>query len=79
MGAVGCPDPERNFDGRVHVKRVSLQKKTAKASRNKRFSADVQVNEELCQGGWRRRIVDNTVTAREALDSIIDVHDLDAL
>ena len=78
MGVVGCPNPERNFDGRIFMKRVSQQKKIAKGSRNKQFSVDVQVNEELCQGGWRRIIVDTNVTAHEALDLIIDVYDLDA-
>ena len=79
MGVVGCPDPERNFDGRVCLKRVSVQKKTTKASRNKGFSVDhVQVNMELCQGRWRMMIVDNKVAARKALDLIIDMCDLDA-
>ena len=59
-----------NFDGRIFMKRVSQQKKIAKGSRNKQFSVDVQVNEELCQGGWRR-----IVTAHKALDLIIDVYD----
>ena len=78
MGVVGCPNVERNFDGRIYLRRVSKQKKVAKASRNRRFAVDVQVNEELTNGDWRRMIVDTNITAREALDLIIDVYDLDA-
>ena len=78
MGVVAAPNAPRNFDGRIYLKRVSTKKKQARASRNKRFSPELQVNEELSNGGWRRLLPDDgDITGREALDTLIDVYELD--
>ena len=76
LGVVACPNDERDFDGRVFLKRISERKPAAKTSRNKRFSIDVMVNEDIIKGGWKRLIVDG-MTSSELLQAIAGHYDLD--
>lgn len=47
LGVVACPVEEHGFDGKVFLKRVSKRKTVARASRNKNFCADSNVNNSL--------------------------------
>lgn len=76
MGVVANPNRERDFDGRVYLKRVSQQHTAAQASRNSRFSVDVNINECLTRGAWRE-IVDLNCSCGENMESIVSTYDLD--
>ena len=54
LGVVACPIPERNFDGRVLLKRVSRKKELKRSAANQRFTDDGQKNAEIREGGWKR-------------------------
>ena len=77
LGVVAAPRSEYSFDGRILLERVSRRKKLSRDSRNKRFSVDVHVNEELVADKWKERYVMEDSTAVEVLETIADVYDLD--
>ena len=77
LGVVGCPQPERNFDGRIALERVSRRKTLQRASRNKRFSIDVLVVEAIIKGDWKHQLVIPGMTIDELLESIKTQYDLD--
>ena len=53
LGVVAAPRTEHLFDGRILLERVSRRKTLLRSSRNKRFSVDVHVNEEVGAGRWK--------------------------
>ncbi len=53
------------------------RKKLVRSSRNKRFSVDVHVNEEIVAGKWKERFVMEDSTTIEVLEMIAEVYDLD--
>jgi hypothetical protein len=77
LGVVAAPRTEHSFDGRILLERVSHRKKLVRSSRNKRFSVDVHVNEEIVAGKWKERFVMEDSTTVEVLEMIADVYDLD--
>jgi hypothetical protein len=77
LGVVAQPRTEHSFDGRILLERVSRRKKLVRSSRNKRFSVDVHVNEEIVAGKWKERFVMEDTTTIEVLEMIADVYDLD--
>jgi len=52
-GVVGNPILEKQFDGRIHLERVSKSTLAAKKSVNQRFSDDRDINNALKDGAWR--------------------------
>ena len=67
LGCVANPSPENNFDGRIHLERISKQKKTGQMTHHSRFSEDVNINNQMKTGEWRHYIdLDDTqLTIRE--------------
>ena len=59
MGVVGRPIPHRNFDGRIHLERISKTKYLSTCTANRDFSHDIGVNEALKTGEWRSIISGN--------------------
>jgi hypothetical protein len=77
LGVVACPQPDKNFDGRVALGRVSIWKTLTRASRNKRFSVDVLVVEAIVKGDWKHQLVMPGMSVDELLESIKNQYDLD--
>ena len=76
LGVVACPNPEHDFDSRVFLKRVSNRVPAQRTSQNKKFSVDIDVNEEIKTEGWIECVSDNMKVA-EALENIYINYDLD--
>ena len=74
MGVVANPQEEQNFDGRVHLKRVSNQVTATRRSANQRFSNDVDVNTALMKGESAEVV---TLDMRGALDAMSQHCNLD--
>ena len=53
MGVVGRPINEKNFDGKIHLERVSKTVEVTKLTAHQNFCDDVVVNCQIKQGGWR--------------------------
>ena len=53
MGVVGRPVPSKNFDGRIHLERVSKSVKVKKLTCHQNFTDDVIVNIQIKEGHWR--------------------------
>ena len=51
MGITGRPIPEKNFDGRVRLERVSKTVEVKKLTSYQNFSDDVIINSEIKEGG----------------------------
>ena len=77
MGVVACPQPRYNFDGRVYLHRVSQTKRLARASKNKRFSVDVDVVQAIVSGEWKRQLMTDGMTVEELLEELRTHYDLD--
>ena len=77
LGVVGCPQPDRNFDGRIALERVSRRKKLTQASRNKTFLVDVLVAKAIAKSKWKDQLVTPGMTVDHLLDSIRTQYDLD--
>ena len=78
LGCVANPQPERNFDGRIHLERISTPTTTKQKSHHSRFSDDVNINNRIKNGGWRECILQETeTTTEEHAESIGAAFDLD--
>ena len=79
MGVVGRPIPERNFDGKILLERVSTEKIRQMGMADTNFDHKIKVNEDLKNGGWKELINDssNDVTVEELLTQISIFYDLD--
>ena len=53
MGVVGRPIKTKNFDGRIHLERVSKTVVVSRLTSHQNFCEDVQINEQVKRGGWR--------------------------
>lgn len=78
LGVIACPHPEKEFDGKLHMERVSRLKTLARMSRQKSFSDDVLINEELKAGGWREYHTDGMTFEDLLADVIIASYCLEA-
>ena len=76
MGVVACPNEERNFEGKILLKRVSERVKLSRATFNKDFLFDVLVNEAIKQQDWKGYITDDMMVG-ELKDLIGTNYDLD--
>ena len=77
MGVVARPQMEYNFDGRVYLNRVSRTKRLARASKNKRFSVDVDVVKAIVSGEWKMQLTMDGMTVEELLEEVKTYYDLD--
>ena len=77
MGVVARPQMEYNFNGRVYLNRVSRTKRLARASKNKRFSVDVDVVKAIVSGEWKTQLTTDGMTVEELLEEVKTYYDLD--
>lgn len=77
LGVVACPQLQHNFDGRVCLHRVSRTKILTRASRNKRFSFDVDVQQAIGSAEWIRELATEGTTVDELLEQMKTLFDLD--
>ena len=59
MAAVTKPIQEHNFDGKIYIKRVAIQKTLTRASYSKCFHISRLVNNQLKDGDWRHLYLPN--------------------
>lgn len=52
LGVVAKPEPNRNFDGKIFLKRVSEEVEYKKKTHNQNFSDDACINGQLKDGEW---------------------------
>ena len=57
--AVTKPIQQHNFDGKIYIKRVAIQKTLTRTSYNKCFHISRLVNNQLKDGDWRHLYVPN--------------------
>ncbi|KAG7370138.1 hypothetical protein IV203_027884 [Nitzschia inconspicua] len=77
LGVVACPKLQKGFDGRVCLHRVSRTKILARASRNTRYSVDVDNLQAIKSGEWIQLLVTEGMTAEALLEEIKTHYDLD--
>ncbi|KAG7347184.1 hypothetical protein IV203_006253 [Nitzschia inconspicua] len=69
--------PQKGFDGRIRLQRVSRTKTLARASRNTRYSVDVDILQAINSGEWIQLLVTEGMTAEALLEEIKTHYDLD--
>ena len=78
-GVVARPmkDEAKNidFDGRIALKRVARERKVQRMTKNKKFSPDVKVNDEIKKGTWKSLYAEG-MTEEELFDIISEYYDL---
>ena len=79
LGVVARPIKDEakgiDFNGRIALKRVARERKVLRMTKNKKFSPDVKVNDEIKKGGWKEFYVEG-MTAEELFDVISEYYDL---
>ena len=53
MGVVCRPIESKNFDGRIHLERVSKTIEVRKLTGHQKFWDDVRVNQQIKEGSWK--------------------------
>ena len=70
MGVIACPHPDRDFDGKILMKRVSELKTAQRTTHYKNIVDNFEVNRSI-HAGWRSLCRgDESLDAGEALDKI---------
>ena len=78
MGVVARPQPHRNFDGKIFLRRVSTQKKLKRNVTNQNFTHDAMINSHLKKGGWKELYPDNSdMSLSELVDIIGEMYGLE--
>jgi len=76
LGVVARPRPEKNFNGRIVLKRVSRTSEVTAKTRNQNFSADVKVNCALqYETDWHELCAEG-MTCADLCDSVSQFYDL---
>ena len=68
LGVVSRPIPHRNFDGRIHLERISTQETVKKLTATQNFSDDVIVNQAIKNGEWRQLFDTDSPLSLSALE-----------
>ncbi|KAG7337760.1 hypothetical protein IV203_024856 [Nitzschia inconspicua] len=77
LGVEACPQLQKGFDEKVCLQRVSRTKILARASRNTRYSVDVDILQAIKSGEWIQLLVTEGMTAEALLEEIKTHYDLD--
>ena len=78
MGVVGNPIPERGFDGRIFLERISKDEVVTKKMSHQRFSDDRLVNHQIKTGDWRSLVTPQLEIPTQELATLIgNVYDLE--
>ena len=76
MAVVGRPLPHRNFNGKIHIERVSETKFISKCTAHTNFSDDAIVNDELKSMAWKS-IISTESTCEDFLQVIQGAYQLE--
>ena len=76
MGVVGRPRPDKTFDGRIFLERISKTYTIKKRTTNQRFSDDVLINPEIKNGKWRQFYVPD-MTCDDVKTFVGDAYELE--
>jgi len=76
MGVVARPRPDKNFDGKILLLRVSKEKVLKQAASNQRFADNIHLNNSLREGDWRSLHVPR-MTVLELRGAIVDYYQLE--
>ena len=76
MAVVGRPLPHRNFNGKIHIERVSETKYISKCTAHTNFSDDAVINAEMKAMEWKS-LVTNENTCEELLELIYSTYQLE--
>ena len=75
LGVVGCPIPEKGFDGKIYLKRVAENSSFKKTTfKDNDFSDDVDVSTHV-KHNWRS-LCDDSMSAEEIISKVADMYDL---
>jgi hypothetical protein len=78
MGVVFKPQPERTFDGKIALKRVSRTRQLERDTyRSNKFHHDNNINQLIVDGDWRNVYDDKTYTMLELTTLIAAHYELD--
>ena len=78
IGAVTKPIEPHNFDGKIYIKCISIQKTLTQASYSKSFHISQLVNNQLKDGDWHHLYLPNAdFNFREYKMLIVDNFELD--
>ena len=75
---MGRPVPHRQFDGKIHLERVSKKRYIQKCTAHTNFCDDALINSEITTGEWKKLVVsDLQLNVRELKQLIFENYDLD--
>ena len=78
MGVVGRPLPHRNFNGKIHLERVSKKRDIQKYTRHTNFCDDALLNSEIVSSEWKKLVAsDLQINVAELKQLIFEYYDLD--
>jgi hypothetical protein len=77
MGIVAPPNPDKEFDGKVFLKRVSRDKVAKKLSYHQKFADNYHVNQLIVDGDWLDLCFIDDMKPSHLFESIMDAYDLD--
>ena len=77
MGVVTSPVPEHDFNGLIHIKRLSEQYVVWRDTHRYRFSQDYDINQQIVSGEWRQIYDDPTYNIAELTLLITEFYNLD--
>ena len=71
MGVVARPRPDKNFDGRIFLERVSKNTTIGKLTAHTNFSDDVLINQQLKSGEWKSLYTDGMTVGKMKSEIIV--------
>ena len=77
MAVVARPIPHRNFDGKVHIERVSKTRILSTATSHSNFTDDALNNDALKKGMWREICSEMDVNADDIIELLSVTYNLD--
>ena len=77
LGVVAPPNTEKNFDGKIFLKRVSKNNVTKRVSYNQHFHDNFLINHEIKNGAWKDLCYVCDITIDELLFNIRESFDID--
>ena len=77
MAVVGRPIPHRNFDGKIHIERVSKSRILTSATAHTNFTHDAISNGAIKQGDWKGLVGSTDELAEDIIELLSATYNLD--
>ena len=77
MAVVGRPLAHRNFDGKIHLERVSKTRKIGTRTSHHNFSDDVIVNDEIKSGSWKYLVSETDIYVFDLIHLLEETYNLE--